>query len=68
MSTLRSDFPAQQQSEPAAALKPGSTYEPVKRLPEKVLPPAERARRAAAFRAKYRIGPPLSCAKAWRPL
>jgi hypothetical protein len=68
MSTLRSDFPAQPRSEPAAALKPGTTYEPVKRLREKVLAPAERERRAAAFRARHRIGQPLSCAKAWRPV
>ena len=68
MTNLRSDFPAQPQSEPAAALKPGTTYELVRRLREKVLPPEERARRAAAFRARHRIGQPLSCSKAWRPI
>ena len=64
---LHSDFPAVDKHDIPADPRPGSTYEPVRRLRERVLPLEERKRRAAAWRAKHRIGPAVTCAAAWSP-
>jgi hypothetical protein len=68
MTKLHSDFPAREKRQSPVDPRPGSTYEPVRRLLEKVLPHPERMKRLAAWRAKHRIGPATTCARTWRPI